>query len=214
MNLDELRLVLRSSLVADALDSLGRRHQCLGWDIVPLERGRRLIGHAFPVSLVEVDAVPEVPYVELLRALDAIGPDEVFVVPTARSERAAVWGELLSSGCLAAGAAGALTDGLVRDAELVRGLGFPVFARGTLPSDINGRFEVTGHGEPVELDGVRIERGDLVVGDEDGVVVVPTTLRNDVIARALAKDTDENRFRQAVAEGVKPSEAFRRYGTL
>ncbi len=214
LDFEYLRRRLRSALVADVLDGLGLRHQCLGPGIAPLRSTDVLIGRAFPVTVVEVDAPVEPPYQGLLRALDAIAADDIFIYPTGRSSRAAVWGELVSTACLARGAAGALTDGLIRDTERIRALGFPVFARGALPLDVNGRLEVVGHGTDAVLDGVRIRAGDLIVADADGVVIVPAAVEAEAVELALAKDAREAEFRVAVAAGTAPSAAFDQFKVL
>jgi 4-hydroxy-4-methyl-2-oxoglutarate aldolase len=214
LDFENLRRSLRSALMADVLDGMGRRHQCLGPGIVPLRSADILVGRAFPVTVIETDTPIEPPYQGLLRALDAIAADDVFVYPTGRSSRAAVWGELVSTACLARGAAGALTDGLVRDTERIRALGFPVFARGTLPLDVNGRLEVVGYGADAVLDGVPIRPGDLIVADADGVVIVPSELEAEAVELALAKGTREAGFRSAVAAGTAPSVAFDRFKVL
>lgn len=208
---------LGASVLSDVLDGLGHRHQCLGWDIVPVcgaAPDRTVAGYAFPLAVEPVDAPAEVPYVGLLAALDAVQAEAMVVIPTGRSTNAAVWGELLSTACRARGATGAITDGLVRDAAQVDELGFPVFARGTHPTDIDGRLEVVGHGVAGEIDGVSIAPGDLIVADVDGVVVVPAALVDDAVARAVEKSDAERAFQNAVADGMLPSEAYRTYGVL
>lgn len=212
--LEQLRASLRVALVADALDAVGLRAQCLAPDLKPLERGRVLVGRALPLTLVRVESPPAERYVGLLRALDAVGSNDVAVLSSERAPDAAVWGELLSTSCRARGAAGAVCAGYVRDAAAIRRLGFPVFAAGTVPYDIHGRFEVVAHGEPLHVDGVEVRRGDLVVGDDDGVAVVPAPVEREVLAAALAKAAGEDDFRAAVAEGVLPSEAYERHGVL
>jgi regulator of RNase E activity RraA len=214
MDLGSLRSVLTASLVADSMDALGIDAQCLGWDIVALQPTDVLVGRAFTVHQVEVDDRPATPYRGLLRALEEIGSDEVFVIPTGRSTKAAVWGDLVSTASRHRGAAGALTDGLVRDAAKVRALGFPVFARGTLPLDTNGRLEITDVAAEAIIDGVLIRRGDLIVADGDGVVVVPWGAAPDVVDRARSKLRGEAKFRKAVASGTAPSVAFERFGVL
>lgn len=214
LDFEQLRRRLRSALVADVLDGLGRRDRSLGPGIVPLRSADVLVGRAFPVSVVEVDTPVVPPYQGLLRALDAIGRDEVFVYPSSRSNRAAVWGELVSTACMARGVAGALTDGLVRDTERIRMLGFPVFARGTLPLDVNGRLEVVGHGTDAIIDDVRIRPGELIVADADGVVVIPLEIEAEAVALALDKDAREAEFRSAVAAGMPATVAFDRFRVL
>lgn len=212
--LAELSSEIGSSLVSDALDEAGLRHQSLAPGYAPLLADQVLVGYAFPTRLEATGEIPEVPYVGLLAALDAIGPGEAWVGATGGFRDAALWGELLSTACMKSGALGALVDGYVRDCNVIRSLGFPVLCRGTDPRDINGRGEVVAHNVTVEMDGVGIAPGDLVVGDDDGVVIVPGALIDDVVGAAVDKSRTENRFRQAVREGMPPSEAFKRFGVL
>jgi regulator of RNase E activity RraA len=213
-DLIQLRRRLRAALVCDALDTVGLRSQSLGADIKSLSGKGVLVGHAFTVSTEVVEAVPVAEYVGLTAALDALARGDVYVMATGRSDKYAAWGELVSIAAAARGAVGMVTDGLVRDAEQIEGLGFPVFARGTTPVDINGRAEVIGHGRPITIDGVSIEAGDLVVADRDGVVVVPTAVRDDVISLATNQGLAERRFRKALATGMSASEAFARFHVL
>jgi 4-hydroxy-4-methyl-2-oxoglutarate aldolase len=204
---------LRTSLLADALDRVGLRRQCLGPDLVALS-GSRLEGRAFPFALERVDAPAEVPYQGVLRALDAVPAGAVVVVPGRRAADAALFGELMATACLARGAAGAVCEGFVRDLREVREVAFPLFGCGTVPYDLDGRLEVVGHGLPVEIDGVTIEPGVLIVADEDGVVVVPQAVEEAVLATAADKAGRERDFKAAVAAGLAPSEAYDRFGVL
>jgi 4-hydroxy-4-methyl-2-oxoglutarate aldolase len=204
---------LKASLLSDALDRAGRRHQCLAPDIAPLA-GARLEGRAFPLVLERVAAPADPPYRGLLRALDAVPAGAVVVVPGGRAADAALFGELMATACLARGAAGAVCEGHVRDLTEVRALGFPLFGCGTVPYDLDGRLEVVGYGEPVAVDGVHVEPGALVVADADGVVVVPPEVEDEVVAAALEKASRESEFRAAVAAGMPASEAYERYRVL
>lgn len=212
--LGELAAQIGASLVGDALDELGRRHQSLAPGYAPLVAGQVLIGYAFPTLVEPAEEIPEVPFVGLLAALDAIGPGEVWVGATGGFRDAALWGELLSTACIAAGGVGAVLDGYVRDVGVIRSLDFPVLCRGVDPRNINGRGEVVAHNVTVGVDGVTVAPGDLVVGDDDGVVIVPQALIDEVVGAALEKTSGESRFRQAVREGMPPGEAFKRFGVL
>lgn len=214
IDLELVREELGSAVLSDTLDARGLRHQCLATGIVPLQADSALAGYAFPVTLRRVYDVPDTPFQGLVAALDVIGQDEVFITPTQRARDIAVWGELLSTACIARGAAGAITDGLVRDTRQVRRLGFPVFSAGTVPYDSMGRHEIDRHRVPCVIDGVRIEPGDLVVADSDGVVVVPAGIAPEVVDAATAKRSSEIEFRRAVAEGMPASVAFRTFGVL
>lgn len=213
-DLAPLREIFSSSLASDCLDHMGYRNQVLGADIEMVSGSGLLMGYAFPVALEVVDQHPEVPYVGLLAALDAVGKDEVYISPTQRHGIGSLWGELLSTACAFKGVAGALTDGPVRDITRTRAMGFKVFSVGTSPLDINSRYEVVAHNVAAVIDGVTINPGDLIVADIDGVAVIPTEIIKDVVASVQEKDAGENLFRKAVKEGMSPSAAFAKYGVL
>ena len=206
-------MALRTSLLSDALDQIGRRRQCLAPDIVPLS-GTRLEGRAFPFVLERVDRPAELPYRGLLRALDAVPAGSVVVIPGGRAEDAALFGELMATACSARKAVGAVCEGYVRDLAEVCELEFPLFACGTVPYDLDGRLEVVGHDRPVEIDAVTIEPGALIVADEDGVVVVPPDVEEQVLGAAADKAARESGFKDAVAAGLSPTEAYDRFGVL
>ena len=215
LDLAEARELLRSALVSDALDALGLRDQWLKPGVASVRVGARLVGWAFPVQLDPVDAVPEVPYLGLLAAIDSVEPDHVVVAASGSEARAAVWGELISTVCRFRGAVGVVTDGPTRDVDIIGELeGFEVFARGTLPVDVNGRLEWGVHGSPVVLDGVGVSSGDLVVADSDGVVIVPGRVVSAVMAHVREKSAAESDFRKAVTNGMSAQDAFTTFNVL
>ena len=205
---------LSAALVSDALDALGRWQHSLPPELDALDRGGVLVGRAFPVAVARSDAVPDVPYVGLLAALDELAEGDVYVISSAGARDVALWGELLSTIAIARHAAGAVCDGYIRDASRIRRLGFPVYARGTAPLDIHGRFEVVAHGAPLVIEGVTVERGDLIVADDDGVVVVPQDVEAEALASATAKANAEDGFRADVAAGMPPSHAWAKHRVL
>jgi 4-hydroxy-4-methyl-2-oxoglutarate aldolase len=207
---------LTSALVADALDGVGLRGRCLGPAIRMLSGEPPLVGHALTASTAPIagGVEPDDLYAGLKAVLHRLGPGDVLVLATDRSDDYATWGELTSTAALLAGAAGIVTDGLVRDIERVALLGFGLFARGTRPVDIGGRAEIVRIGEAAVIDDVAVETGDLIVADRDGVVVVPRAVEARVSERALGKAIDERRFHEALAAGVPIWEAFERFHTL
>lgn len=215
-DLDELRRHVRVAPLSDCLDAAGLRHQNLPAHVVPLAPGMRMFGRAFTVDAVMASEVPERPYAGLLDALDALGSDDVYVMPAPDGDMmlGSCWGELLSTWATQRGCAGMVTDGAVRDVAQIVELGFPTFAAGTTPRDIHGRYEIVAHQVPVMIAGVRIEPGDLIAGDVDGVVVVPMAVEDEVVAAALAKATGENSVRDAIVAGMSPSQAYDTYGIL
>lgn len=135
------------------------------------------------------------------KALDIARPGDVIVVDTSGSTMTAVLGDLISTKARHRGIAGFVIDGLIRDLEGIRELGdFPVFARGVTPIGPLHR----GPGEincPVSAGGVVVHPGDVIVGDLNGVVVVPRTIADDLLERLQAGARKESDYVAAVAKG-------------
>ena len=214
LDMNHLRQIFSSALASDCLDFLGHRNQILNSDIEMISGEGVMVGWAFPVRLEIADVAPEVPYVGLLAALDAVKQDQVYVVASHRLGRAALWGELLATACSFKGVAGALADGPIRDVARLRAMGFKVFGIETSPLDINSRYEVVAHNVSCIIDGVTINPGDLIVADVDGVAVVPSGIIDAVIRLVEEKNSGESQFRTAVKEGMSPSAAFAKFGVL
>jgi regulator of RNase E activity RraA len=147
--------------------------------------------------------------------VDDLQPGDVVVLACdGPSERIAPWGELLSTACVARGAAGCVTDGLVRDVRQIREMRFPVFCGGIGPLDTKGRARMVERDVPVQCGGVAVHPGELVFGDVDGVVVIPRQAEAEVVRRALEKVAGENQSRDALRRGEKLGDVFRRLGIL
>lgn len=209
---DALEEALSSAVISDVLDDLGYRHQALSPELKPLF-GCKLIGRAFTVLAADVYEVPQEPYKLQLEALDAMKKDDIFLVTTG-SMRAAFWGELISARTIHKGGRGAIVDGLSRDTEKVREMGFPVFSRGRSPVDSKGRIDVIAYNVPVECGGVSVYPQDLIFGDADGIVVVPQAIEDEVIRLALEKVEQEKVVKTALEDGMGAADAFRKYGVL
>ena len=207
---------LYTAVLSDVLDELGFRAQALPPSIRPLDDTRNMVGVARTGLYREIFEVRagENPYELEIALVDDLKPDDVAVFGCGGSTRIAPWGELLSTAARARGAAGCLTDGYVRDVRQIRQLGFPVFHGGIAPLDSKGRGKVADIDVPIECGGVRVLPGDLVVGDADGVVVVPRAVEADVLDRAFAKVSGENRTREELERGAKLADVFARHGIL
>jgi regulator of RNase E activity RraA len=204
---------LTVSAVADVLDRLGRRSQAMAHDVRPLG-GASVTGRAFTIAAAASDVVLENPYEHELAAVDATPAGAVVVLATGGLLDVAVWGELLTTRMLARGGVGVVTDGGVRDVAGIRRLDVPAFAAAVTPRDSFGRAQVTGWGEPVTCAGVAVSPGDLVRGDEDGVVVVPAELAADALAAAEEKLGLERLVAEGLARGETAADLYDRYGVL
>jgi 4-hydroxy-4-methyl-2-oxoglutarate aldolase len=205
---------LHPAVVADCLDRLELRSQVLDPRIRPLYPTARLAGFAATVHCIEVEAVPasrEDWYRGELAAVDRLMPGDVMVVSTCRGS---YWGELLATASRYRGARGIVADAYTRDTLALIEMEFPTFTAGIHCADSLGRIDVDAVGVPVECGGVTISPGDLVLGDHDGVVVVPAAYGEQVVALAEEKLAGENMVRDKLAEGMPVSAAFRKYGVI
>lgn len=230
------RAELYTAAVGDVMDQLGLLHQFLPPQIRPLESDMVVIGRAMPV--LGTDSVAENPWYGvkearagaesvresgnpvignpfglMLRALDDLRPNEVYL-STGGSPRYSVWGELMSTRAMKLGATGAVMDGYARDTRGILALGFPTFAYGSYAQDQSPRGKVVDFRCPVEIGGVRVDPGDIIFGDIDGVCVVPRKAEHEVFVRALEKARGEKQVQKAIQEGMGAQEAFDRFGIL
>jgi regulator of RNase E activity RraA len=214
--LADIRGRLYTAVLSDVLDELGYRHQAMAPAIRPLDDALVLVGYARTGLYREVDHVSpdENPYELEIALVDDLRPDDVAVLGCGGSARIAPWGELLSTAARSRGAAGCVTDGLVRDIRAIRTLRFPVHHGGIAPLDSKGRGKVVEIDVPIECAGVGVSPGDLVVGDADGVVVVPQAVEEEALARAFEKVSGENRTREELAAGARLSDVFEKYRIL
>jgi regulator of RNase E activity RraA len=204
---------LYTAVIGDILDTLGRVHQFLPPQIRPLTPSMRIAGRAMPALVTDVYGPQRKPFGLLTEALDQLQPGEVYIAPHTGAE-AAMWGEILTATAQSRGAVGAVVDGYHRDTVQVLGQGFPVFSHGNYAQDSSVRTIVHDFRTPVEIGGVHVAPGDLIVGDIDGVLVIPQDVESEVIEAALVKASTENLVRKAIEGGMSATEAFARFGVL
>lgn len=210
---DLVRRELYTPVVGDILDALGLVHQFLPQPVQPLREEMTLVGRAMPVLMIDVFGPQARPFGLLTEALDQLQAGEVYLAAGGLM-RCAYWGEILTATAKARGAAGAVIDGFHRDTPQVLAQDWPVFSRGRFAQDSAVRTQVAAYRCPLEVGGVVVQPGDLVVGDLDGVVVVPRRVEGEVIARALEKARGEKVVRRAIEAGMSSTEAFKAYGIL
>jgi regulator of RNase E activity RraA len=201
--------------LTDVLDRHGYLQQTLPHEIAPLRPGTRLAGPVYPVL---GRPRPGRDYDESIRVilemLGSVPPGHVAVYQT-NDNVAAHFGELSATSLASRGCAGAVIDGGTRDAEYILREDFPVFARYVTPEDCVPRWELLDHGDvTIVVGGVRVGPGDWIVGDRDGLVVVPGGVVEAVLAEAEAKVATENEIRDSVRAGALPLDAYERYGTF
>ncbi len=181
--------------VADAVDKVCGRRGYMSSVIKPRINDQRICGPAATVLEAATDEF--VPPQHALDLIDEAPAGSVIVISIEGGEPdVAVWGGLMTAGAVANGHAGAVLDGGVRDlTEIRRDYGFPVYARDVSPGTTLGRYRTVASQVPVRVGGILVHPGDIVVGDVDGVVVVPQAQAAEVLK--MAQEIDARELEQA-----------------
>jgi 4-hydroxy-4-methyl-2-oxoglutarate aldolase len=202
---------LYTGAVADILDELGYREQCLPADIRPLREDMKVAGPVFTVrGRARAYDDGKDPRYRQMDMLDGIFPGSVVVIDPGDEGRAAHWGELMSHAAKAKGAAGVVIAGGVRDTEQILKLGFACFRRFHSPLTAVYRFDITDFAVPIRIGGVPIAPGDFILGDVDGILVVPAAVVDQVVEQAHSV-RDEDIVRAALDEGGSIRALFEKY---
>lgn len=198
--------------VHDVLRMMGHENIVLPAEIKPLVPTMRLAGPAWTVA----------GHVDRTRTRDetllawctllARAPRDHVIVCQPNNHELALMGELSAQTLQARGVLGFVVDGGSRDTELVVEQGFPVFCSFLTPADIVARWVPDRYGEPITIGAVTVTTGDYLLGDRDGVVVVPRQLVEEVVARTEDVVATESEMRRALIAGMDPVEAFNKYG--
>ncbi|MDD2256219.1 MAG: RraA family protein [Bacteroidales bacterium] len=219
---DIARKELFTALVGDTLDKLGYLHQFVSPCIKPLQNDMVVIGRAMPVLEADVfaetvaDSKQEImrkPFGIMFEALDSLQPNEVYIC-SGSSPRYALWGGLMSTRAMKLKAAGAVVDGYSRDTPEILRLNFPTFSMGGYAQDQGPRGKVIDYRVPIEFHGVRVNPGDIVYGDLDGVLIIPREIEDEVFRGAIEKARGEKLVQKALEEGMSTVDAFAKFGIM
>lgn len=214
ITLEMMRKTLYVAVVLDSLDAIGLKRQAPRVPLLPMTGVNTLVGRCKTTLWADMAHEDPQPYELELKALDSCKKDDVLIAAAGGSNRSGIWGELLSTAARNSGCVGTIVDGSVRDVAKMTKMKFPVFARQANPYDSQHRQRVIDVDVTVEIDGVQFAPGDLVFADQDGVVVVPLAVEEEVIRRAWEKVFKENVTRDAIRGGMKAYAAYQKYGVL
>jgi regulator of RNase E activity RraA len=198
---------LTTAGISDALDYFGLPGSALG--IQAVAGPRRIVGAAFTVRFAPVDTARPGTVGDYL---DDIPAGAVAVLDNGGRLDCTVWGGIMSQLAAHCGVAGTVVNGVCRDTAEADQAGYPLYAAGRFMRTGKDRVEVDAVGGPVTLGDVRVNAGDLVVADQDGVVVIPAARAGEVLARALSMHEIEQRIVAASLAGMSLTEARRRFG--
>jgi len=216
---------LFTAVVGDILDQLGYTRQFLPPAIQPLSEKMVVCGRAMTVLEADTfetsserkhkgaEAVTQ-SFGLMLDALDDLKAGEVYIC-SGSSPRYALWGELMATRATVLGAAGAVVDGYSRDTAGILELGFPTFSYGRYAQDQAPRGKVIDYRCPIEMsNGVKVNPGDLIYGDWEGVLVIPQEVEEQAVRQALEKARGEKRVKVAIDGGMSARDAWEKYGIM
>ena len=213
-SIDYLKENLYSGLLADVLDQMGYRNQCLSPQMDALLPETIVCGRAFTCIATEVYSMPKDPLTAQCKVIDQMQEDDVLVLTTRGNYTCAILGELMATAILQKGGTGAILDGLARDLKTVREMKFPLVYRGHSPLTSKGRAEVNECCLPINIDGVTIYPGDIVFGDIDGTVIVPEDVAEAVFERAFETEKRENAVRDRLRAGESLQDTYSTIGAI
>jgi 4-hydroxy-4-methyl-2-oxoglutarate aldolase len=190
--------------ISDALDTLGIDGGCQG--LRAITPGARCAGLAITIRFDVVqpgEAGPAADYI------DEVPPGSVIMIDNGGRRHCTVWGDILSACARARGIAGTVIHGCCRDSARIRESGYPVFALSAYMKSGKNRVRMTARDVPVVIGSTTIRPRDIVVGDDDGVVVIPRERLADVVRVASEVVAMEQRVVAAVMSGMTLAEARR-----
>jgi regulator of RNase E activity RraA len=205
---DLLKTYSPSCVVADAQERAGVMRSYMR----PLVPHTRFVGVALTVRLEPGNQV------DCLDALSVAQEGDVIVVDAAGETETSIWGGLMAGLCLMKGVIGAVVDGAIRDTDEIRDQGFFIFSKAIVPrsthTPYSGRMEPIEINVPIQCAGVLVNPGDLVLGDEIGVTVIPLENAAQVLEAARALAEKENLTRAKIREGKTVEELLAEFGRL
>ena len=193
---DPKYLVLSNAEISDALDALGLPGSALG--VSAVTGAHRIMGRAFTVRFAPVDPAAVGTVGDYI---DDVEEGEVIVLDNGGRTDCTVWGGILSQIAKARNIAGTVINGVCRDSDEAVACAYPIFSRGVFMRTGKDRVQVEAVGASVSLGDVRVNAGDIIVGDRDGIVVIPLARATEVLDRALATHLVEKDILNEVMAG-------------
>ena len=205
--------VVEVASVADAIEQLYGTKNYMSQEVRPLFK-TKFAGRAVTVSMTKYEnkegGVPTTPMIE---AVDAAPAGSVYVMAVEDGASYGVIGGLMGTTLKYRGVVGAVVDGGARDLPQLNRLQFPVYSRGVAPGTTIGHYRAVRN-IAVTCGGVKINPGDIISADEDGVVVIPRAREAEILKKAQALDSSEHATYPFIEETKSLSEAVKKFGRI
>lgn len=206
----ETLLEFDSPAISDALDACKVEGALLG--IKPNLYGKKIVGPAYTVEYAAYDSMPQT-FQGAGEYIDDVPQGSIIVIDNQGREDCTTWGGILTQVAMLKKISGTVVNGAIRDLSFIRKVGYPVFSRSVYMRSGKNRVYKSHQQVAVTISNVRINPGDIIFGDDNGVIVIPKDLLDEVIQKIQNIDRTETNILKAVNEGVglKEARAIYRY---
>ena len=209
-------LRLYTALIYDAMESIGLPGRSMASGIYPLTIDMKVAGPAFTSRRQTTPNTDSFTHNIRLGQMKSMTPGCVFISDTQGNLNCGQFGEITATAMRAAGCSGAVIDGSTRDSNYLINMGFPTFCRFRNPVEGLGRSMIVDYQIPIFVNGIdgmiKVNPGDFIFGDNDGVVIVPEDKTIEVLEIAEKWFENEKASRKAMADGIDPFEVYNTYG--
>lgn len=198
-----------TAAINDIFQAKGLHHQWLGPEITckTLDLQNRIIaGAAFTVQWI-FDPLPDERNKPAAKMVQSYPEDSIIVVDAGADQISGFWGELATTVCQKNGVRGAVINGGAKDTGIVKTMGFPIFCKFTSPVDGFYRSRLHGYQIPIWFNEILIQPDDMIVADNDGVLVIPKDIAEEILLEAERRVSEEKQTRRLLKQGVSADEA-------
>lgn len=199
---------LSTTNLSDALDKIGMRGAVIG--IRPLFGMPKIVGRAVTIKITAAGMLKSKRHLGV-DAIATANPGDVIAIDNRGDVYNNCWGEILSCAAKQKGVGAVFIDGAARDIDVCQEIGFPVFARGVVPITARGRIMQEDFNCPIRLGDVQVRPGDVLVGDVNGIVVIPPEKLEEVTATAEDIMAKEEAMKADILKGLDILEVDRKY---
>ena len=209
-------LKLYTALIYDSMEAYGMPGRSMESGVYPLTTDMKVAGPAFTVRRQTTPNTDPFTHNIRLGLMKSMCDGCILLSDVQGNKYCGQFGEITATAMRAAGCAGAVIDGSTRDSNYLINMNFPTFCRFRNPVEGLGRSMIVDYMIPIYVNGIdgmiRVDPGDFIFGDNDGVVIVPKNETIRVLEQAETWFENEKKSRQAMAEGMNPFEVYNRYG--
>jgi regulator of RNase E activity RraA len=204
---------VEAASVSDAMEQVLHQKRYMSHNMQSIFPAK-FAGFAITVKLVKQEGGDGAALSGMLNAIDAGAPGSVYVMDVEDGADIAGMGGLMGTAMFARGFKGAVIDGGVRDLPQLKRIGFPVYALGPVPSTSVGHYKFGGANVPLDCDGVRVNPGDVIVADQDGVVVVPRARAAEILIASQKLDNTEHATLPFIEKFRSIQDAVKQFGRI